>query len=420
MINPAAGSGAICPSTYPSTSGAGSAQSNALAGESDRRHSLDHKKITDFFYKHRAIWEDIAYAFGLGQPDSDAIEKAHRFTKDRMKAVFREVQRRKQADGKELNVQDIRQALKDIRWNYTLPLEEFNRLITENPNHFYCEPTRLLKPRETEPPELFLARKEIAALKKRLRESTDNNRKMRRDIANQALGLETTKQHYQTRIATLQAEIRQNSQRWEQEKAELLRHVSQQRQQLQTLKHQQQQTRDPVSVALALADGHREPQGGSVLPAAAKLPPPAASDKPHGLVAIVAPWNAVVTPRIAAVTVPPALRDRRLRLCTLLNGDIKDKLRFHWAGLKSAFNSARPEFSPSCHPIPDREDDYLGREHPDIDNRYTTVILQMLARTDMTYGDFERVLRKLPQFTDEVNINELIEALNSIPSSVPG
>ncbi len=360
-----------------------------------------------------------------------------------MKAVLKLVLRRKREAGQELSLQDIKQVVEDIESYYTLAFTEFKELITENPDHFYCEPACRLKPREPENPppavtanpadiqELAQARQEIAALTQALKESQDNNLKIQRDFDNQALSY----QSLQAKLTILKADFMRMSEQCEREKQQndvLLLHIRQQWQQLQILQQQQQQTRDSVSDAPASADIHTERQGGSVVPEAAKLPP-AASDKPLVPVARVAPFKVEVTPRndsvtprtdavtphIGAVTVPPALRDTKIKMKTFIRCDIKDKLMLHWAKLMHAFNSARPEFTVYCTEISDREIQVTATKHHDTYQKYMEAVKQMITRKNMTYGDFELVLRKLPLFTYEVNINEVIEALYSMPSSVP-
>ncbi len=381
MINPSARSCTTWPSTTPSTSGAGSAQSNVL----------DHKKITDFFYEYRARWINIAYAFGLTMQDVDAINLGCRFPEDSMNSVLSQVLDLKQAAGEELSLQDIRLALEKLRHNYVLvlPLEKFEGLIGKNPNHFYCEPTRRPEPLEPENPPpavtdnpaeiqqlkqaLEKERQDNAVLRIWLRESTDEKIKMRRDLDNQVLKYQSTKEFYEGVLISLQAENRQNSQRWEQEKQVLLHHISQ----------QQQQTLDSVSDSPALADRDRERQGSSVVV-------PAASDKPLGQVAIVAPRNAGVSPRPGPVTLLPSLQDTKIEIGVFSDFGIESKLRFYWSDLLHAFNSARAEFSGSCPDISDLEFETIRKQHTEIDGRYQAAVEKMLAHKNMTYGDFER------------------------------
>ncbi len=460
MINNALRYGITCPSTTPSTtpstSGAGSAQSNTLAGESDWRYTLNHQKINDFFYEYRARWENIAYAFGLNISDVDAINQDCRYTKDSMKAVISEVVRRKRQAGEELSLHDIKHVLKEIWYSYCVPLEDFERLLRENPNHFYCMTTSRLKPREPENPPpavtdnpaeiqqltqaLEEARREIAELKQALDKSREDNVKMRRDHENQA----TKNQKLSTQITNMTAEfttmsqqqvrekkeketlqdeitkIRKQLEREKQEKELVLHHVSQQ---------QQQQTRDSVSDAPASADSHRERQGGSVVPAAAKLQP---SGNTCSLIARVEPLDAGASPRLGAMTprigpvtprtdavttlisaVTPALRDTKIQVWNLISGSVKYRLQIYWSELMHAFNLARQDFSGDSLMIHDGEHEAIARDNNNTSDKYTKAVNKMLARKSMTYGDFERVLRKLPQFTDEVNINEVIEALNN-------
>ncbi len=352
-----------------------------------------------------------------------------------MNAVLTQVLKRKREAGQELSLEDIKKVLKDINSDYTLALAQFNRLIAENPNHFYCDPARRPDPREPENPhpavtanpaeiqQLAQARQENAVLTQALKESQDKIKKIQRDYDNQTLICENS----QAKIKTLRSGFNRMREQFELEKQKnetLSLHISQQRQQQQQhlqilLQRQQQQTRDSVSDAPASADSHRKRQGGSDVPEAAKLP--RVASKP---VAIVAPLNAGESPRTGAVspltgalTVLPSLQDREIdEMQTLLRSDIQDKLILYWAELMRAYNSAQPEFTGSSLAIPDIIIQVIATGPRDTQGKYEEAAQQMLIRKKMTYGDFERVLRKLPQFTSEVNINEVIEALNSIPS----
>ncbi len=403
------------PWTTPSTSGAGSAQSDALAGESFRRHTLDQKKLTNFFHEYSAGWEEIGRALGL-KTDLDEIEQEYRCVEDRMKAVIKLVWRQKDADGKTLSLDDIRQALQALphTWKKNVkPLQEFEQLIKLNPNHFYCKSTR----RPETPGQ------EIKSLKRKLEHSQDKNKKMRQEIYNFNRFLNTTKQQYQTQITILWSELKQMRAQLEREKGEkqekevLLQHVNQRPQQFQTSPLKQQQTRDSVSDAASSVESHRESQGGSVVPAAAKLPR-AASDKPCVPVARVAPWKVEVTPQTYAVTMSPALRDAEVNIWTLTCDPIECRLRFYWSELINAFNLTRSEFSGGLsREIPDEEYEAITRDHTGIGKKYRVALEKMLACKNMTYGDFERVLRNLPIFTQDVNfnkVNEVIKELNRI------